>query len=326
MRRRAFLGAMLASVTAAARAQSAPRLRKVGVVMNYAESDPEGQARFSALKSTLQTLGWVRDRDIQIDVRWAAGRADLMRSSLAELAAAPVEVLVVNSTPLLSAATQSVHDIPIIFSQVADPIGSGFVTNYSRPGGNITGLTDYDATIGGKWVEILKEAVPGIRCAAVLFDPEQRNHRAFLKAIEGSASALGLKITEMAVSDRSGVERALASLSGMVDCGLIVLPGPVNNTQRDAIIPPVNRLRLPAIYPFKYYAKEGGLLYYGADQRAQWIKVAEYVDRVLKGEKPGDLPVQGPTTFELVVNIKTARGIGLNLPPTLLARADEVVE
>ena len=308
------------------RGQQTDRLRRIGVIMNYAEADPEAQKRFSTLKETLRQKGWNEGGNLAIDVRWSGGKQDLMQSSVTELVRQPVEIVVLNSTPLLALAKPLTGSIPIVFTQVADPVGSGFLTNYSRPGGNITGFTDYDASIGGKWVELLKEAIPALDRVTVLLAPDQKNHPAFLRSIEAAASVSKLQVTSAEIRGSGDIERAMAALSGQPRSGLIVLPGPRANTQRGLIIELAVRLRLPTIYPFKYYAKEGGLLYYGAEQVDQWAKAADYVDRILKGERPGDLPVQAPTKFELIVNAKTAKAIGLTLPPTLLTTADEVIE
>jgi putative tryptophan/tyrosine transport system substrate-binding protein len=249
-----------------------------------------------------------------------------MHAYATELVYQPVDAIVVNSTPLLAATKQVTRTIPIIFAQVADPVGSGFVSSYARPGGNITGFADFDPSIAGKWVEVLKEALPSVGNVAVLMDPKQENHRTFLRAIGASALSLGVKVSAVEVRDRTEIDHALSAMSGQPDRGLIVLPGPVNNTLRTSIIELAARYRLPAIYPFKYYASEGGLLYYGIDQLDQWPKAATYVDRVLRGEKPSELPVQAPTSFELVVNLKAAKSLEFTISPTLLARADEVIE
>jgi putative ABC transport system substrate-binding protein len=307
-----------------ARAQE--RMRRLGVVLINAEGDPEGQARFAALRVQLHKLGWVEGSNIQIEIRWAAGNTDRMRAYGSELIGLPVDVLVAGSTPLLTILQQLTRTIPIVFTQVADPISSGFVSNYARPEGNITGFTDFDTSIAGKWIEILKEAVPFVDRVTVLMNPSQMNHPAFLRVIESAAPTLKVQVSTAAARERAEVEQAITAMAGQADRGLIVLPGPVNNTLRDTIIQLAARFRLPAIYPFKYYATDGGLLYYGIDQLDQWPKAAGYVNRILRGEKPSDLPVQAPTKFNLIVNLKTARALGLEIPSTLLARADEVIE
>jgi putative tryptophan/tyrosine transport system substrate-binding protein len=330
MRRRGFLGVLGSAVVAwsvAARAQERVRVRRIGVIMIYAEADPEGQARLSALRDRLHKLGWTEGSNIQIDVRWAAGESDRMRADAVEFVSMPVEVIVANSTPLIGMLKSLTQKIPIVFAQVADPVSSGFVTNYARPTGNITGFTDFDTSIAGKWIEILKEAAPFVSQVTVLTDPKQSNHHAFLNVIEITAPSLKIQILASGVSDRVDIEQAIAALAaGQTDRGLIILPGPVNNTLRDSIIKLAARYRLPAIYPFKYYAKEGGLLCYGINQVEQWSNAASYVDRILKGEKPADLPVQAPSKYELTINLKTAKALGLDIPSALLGRADEVIE
>jgi putative tryptophan/tyrosine transport system substrate-binding protein len=235
-------------------------------------------------------------------------------------------VLVVNSTPLLTVLKPLTGTIPIVFTQVADPIGSGFVGSYARPDGNITGFTDFDPSIAGKWMEVLKEAAPLVDRVTVLRHPDQANHPAFLRAIESAASSLKMEVSAATVRDRAEIAQAMAALAGQVGRGLVVLAGPVNNSLRDFIIQLAARYQLPAIYPYKYYATDGGLLYYGADQGDQWPKAAGYVDRILRGEKLSVLPVQAPTKYELVINLKTAKTLGLEIPPMLLGRADEVIE
>jgi putative ABC transport system substrate-binding protein len=310
----------------AARAQERERMRRLGAIMNYAEVDPEGQARFSALRQQLRKLGWTEGGNLQIEVRWAGGRPDLLRAYASELVGLPVDVLVANSTPSLTVLKQVTRTIPIVFTQIADPIVGGFVNSYAHPDGNMTGFTDFDPSIAGKWIELIKEAAPSVNRVTVLMNPDQTNHQAFLRVIESATASLKLQMSAVATHNRADIEQAITALSGEADRGLVVLPGPVHNTQRQSIIALATRYRLPAIYPFKYYAKDGGLLYYGTDQADQWPKAAGYVDRILRGEQPSALPVQAPTKFELVINLHTAKALGLEVPPTLLARADEVIE
>jgi putative ABC transport system substrate-binding protein len=329
MLRRAFitlLGGAAATWPLAARAQERARVRRIGVIMVYAEADPEGQARLSALRDKLSKLGWTEGSNIQISVRWAAGRSDQMRADALELVNMPVDVIVASSTPLIGILKSLTQTIPIIFAQVADPIVSGYVTSYARPTGNITGFTDFDTSIGGKWLEILKEAAPFVSRVTVLADPKQSNHQAFLNVIEATARLLKIQTLASEVSDRDEIKQTITALAGQTDRGLIILPGPVNNTRRDSIIQLAAQYRLPAIYPFKYFVVDGGLLYYGIDQTDQWSNAAGYVDRILKGEKPADLPVQAPSKYELAINLKTAKALGITVPPSLLLRADEVIE
>ncbi len=329
MRRREFIALVGGAAVArplSARAADPDRIKNIDVILNYAETDPEGQARFSALREQLQKLGWTEGSNIRIESRWAAGRPDLMLTYAAQLVSQPADIIVVNSTPLLAVLKRLTSTIPIVFTQVADPVGSGFVSNYARPGGNITGFTDFDTSIAEKWVEVLKEVVPSVNRMTVLLDPDQLNHRLFLRSIQSAAPALKVQISVAEVHNRAEIGQAISSLAGQAGSGLIVLPGPLDNTQRDLIIQSTAHFHLPAVYPFKYYAKEGGLLYYGINQVDQWAKAAGYVDRILRGEKPGELPLQSPTKFELVINLKTAKALGVNIPPTLLALADEVIE
>jgi putative tryptophan/tyrosine transport system substrate-binding protein len=329
MRRREFitlLGGTALAWPLAARAQQGERLRRIGVLMSYAEGDPEGKDRFAALHDQLGKLGWADGRNVAIETRWAAGQANLVLVFATELVTQPVDVIVAQSTPVLGVVKQLTSTIPVVFTQVADPAGSGFVSNYARPGGNITGFTDYDPAIAGKWLEILKEAAPRTNRVTVFFDPDQVNHQRFLRVIESSAPALKMQVSVATVHNRIEIEQAIANAAGQSDGALIVLPGPLHNTQRASIIEAAARYRLPAVYPFKYYVKDGGLLYYGIDQLAQWPDAAGYVDRILKGEKPADLPVQAPTKYDLAINLKTAKTLGLTVPATLIARADEVIE
>ena len=321
-----MLSSAAASWAAASQAQERHRAPKVGVIMNYAETDSEGKARLSALAEQFARLGWSESNNIQLEVRWAAGKNDLMLTYAAQLVSRPVDLIVANSNPLLTVLKQLTSSIPIVFVQVADPISTGFVTNYARPGGNITGFTDFDTSIAGKWLEVLKEIAPFVNRVAVLLNPEQANHHGFLDVIESVAPVFKVQVAAAEVRDRTEIKHAIATMAGQPNDGLIVLPGPLNNTQRGSIIELTNRFHLPAVYPFKYYAKDGGLLYYGDNQLDQWGKAAGYVDRILRGEKPSDLPVQAPTKYELVINLKTARALGLTIPQTLLATADEVIE
>jgi len=329
MRRREFiifLGGGAFAWPVVTLAQQIEHVRRVGIIMNYAEADREGQERLSLLRDRLNKLGWTQGKNIQIEVRWAAGEPDRMRAHATELISIPVDVLVGNATPLLKALKALTQTIPIVFAQVADPARTGLVSSYARPDGNITGFADFDASIAGKWMEVLKEAAPFVSRVLVLANPEQPIHREFLREIDAAAPSLKVKISVAEGSDRAEIDQAISAVAGQSDFGLIALPGPTNNTLRDSIIQAAARYRLPAIYPYKYYVKDGGLLCYGTDQIDQWPKVAEYVDRILRGEKLSALPVQAPTKFELVINLKTARELGLTIPRTLLDRADEVIE
>lgn len=328
MRRRAFIGLLggAAAWSFAARAADRDHVKTIGVIINYAETDPEGQARFSALREQLQRLGWTEGSDIRIEPRWAAGRPDLMLAYAAQFVSQPADIIVANSTPLLAILKSLTSTIPIVFTQVADPVGSGFVSNYARPGGNITGFTDFDVSIAGKWIEVLKAVVPSVNRMTVLLDPGQLNHGPSLRSIQSAAPTSKVQISVAEVHSRAEIEQAITSLAGQADSGLIVLPGPLDNTQRDLIIQSTARFHVPAVYPFKYYAKDGGLVYYGINQVDQWAKAAGYVDRILRGENPSELPLQSPTKFELVINLKTAKALGIDVSPAVLSIADGVIE
>ena len=328
MRRRSFikLASGAAAWPLAARAQQRERLRTIGVLMNYVEHDPEGELRFAALRDRLGKLGWAEGRSAALEVRWCAARPDLMLVYATELVSKPADVVVAQGTLVVSVLKKLTSTIPIVFTQVGDPVGSGFVSNYARPDANITGFAEFDTAIAGKWIEVLKEFVPQIKRVTVLVHPDQANHERFLRAIEAAASMLTVKVAAAEVHDRSELEQAIGGLAGQADGGLVVLPGPLTNTQRGVIIELAARYRLPAVYPYDYYVRDGGLLYYGTNQVDEWPGAAGYVDRILKGAKVADLPVQEPTKYGLAINLKAAKAIGLKIPQSLLTRADEVIE
>jgi putative tryptophan/tyrosine transport system substrate-binding protein len=327
--RRKFLATLGGAVVAwplAARAQQGERMRRIAVLMNYLETDPEGQVRLSALRDALRKLGWADGGNIRIEYRWGAGKDDRIQAYAAELIGLSPDAIVANSTPSIAVLKGLTRAVPIVFVQVADPVGGGFVASYAQPRGNITGFTDLETSVAGKWIELLKEAAPSADRVVVLVHPEQGNHQAFLRAVETTAASLKIELMPARVRDRAEIEQAITRSAEQGARGLVVLPGAAFHALRASIIQAAARYRLPAIYPYKYYAKDGGLLYYGIDQVEQWPLAAGYVDRILKGEKPADLPVQAPTKYELVINLKTARALSLDVPATLLARADEVFE
>ena len=326
MRRRTFIEGIAALAAAWPIAARAQHMRRIGVLINYAEDDPEGAARLAALRDRLGTLGWTDGGNVQIEARWPAGRADLMLTYAGQLVSQPADVIVAQTTLVMTILKKLTDTIPIVFTQVADPAGSGFVSNYARPGGNITGFTDFDPPVAGKWLQVLKEAASQIDHVTVFSDPDQINHQRFLRAIETTAAPLKTPVSVVTVRSRAEIERAIRSMAGQADGGLIVLPGPLYNIQRASIIEAAARYRVPAVYPFKYYVKEGGLLCYGDDQLDQWRHAADYVHRILKGEKPADLPVQAPTKYELVINLKTANALGLTIPAAMLSVADELID
>jgi ABC-type uncharacterized transport system substrate-binding protein len=329
MRRReviTLLGGAAAGWPLTARAQQRDRVRQIGVLMTYADNDPEGQTRLAAFLKTLSEIGWIDGRNCQILIRWSAGDLERMRSIAKELVALAPDVMIVMSTPALVLVQRETKTIPIVFIQISDPVGAGFAESMSRPGGNMTGFANFEASMGGKWIELLKEVAPNVSRVAVLMHTGIASHLEFLQAAQDAAPSVGARVTAADVHDRSDVERAIGAVTSQGNDGLIVLPDPIFSTLRDSIAKLTADFRLPAIYPFRFYAQAGGLLSYGIDQIDQWRGTARYVDRILKGEKPGDLPVQAPTKFEMVINLKTAKALGLTIPGTVLARADEVIE
>ena len=328
MRRREFITLFggAAAWPLAARAQQGERVRRIGVLTFYSQTDREGQARITAFLDTLQRLGWTEGRNVQIEYRWSGGDASREKASAAELVRSTPDVIVVAGWTALAELRKLISTIPIVFTQVSDPLGTGLVASLARPGANISGFQNFEPAMGGKWLGVLKEAAPNMRRAAILFGSDSIATVGMLHAAEAVAPSLDVKVT--AVDAHGGVEteRAIASFADQPDGGLIVTPHPNFPANRGSIILLAARHRLPAIGPYRYFAVEGGLMSYGPNQIDQWRGAATYVDRILRGEKPGDLPVQAPTKYELVINLKTARVIGLNIPPALPLRADEVIE
>jgi len=320
------LGGALAAWPAAGRAQAIRPARRIGVLMNYAQGDPEGEARAAALRHSLQKLGWIEGENIRTEFRWAQGRDDRVNVYAAELSGLPLDAIVANSTPATAALRRATRTVPIVFIQVSDPVGTGFVANLAQPDGNLTGFADFEPSIIGKWIELLRELMPSVTKAGVLLNPQAGNQMAFWRAAEVAARAANLQVTALGVHDRAGIERVIADSAAETHIGLIVVPTPVNNTLRDTIIKITTQYRIPTVYPYYYYAADGGLLAYGIDQVEQWAEAAGYVDRILRGGKVSELPVQSPTKFKLWINLRTAKALGVDISPTLLARADEVFE
>jgi putative ABC transport system substrate-binding protein len=331
MKRREFialLGGAAAAWPLAARAQRPERtMRRVGVLMAIAAGDPEARLRVAAFEQGLRDLGWLDGRNIRIDYRWAPDDPELLRSEAAALTAVAPDVILATSTPVLAALRQATSTLPILFVQVTDPVGGGFVPNLARPGGNITGFTSFEFTIGGKWLQTLKEVAPAVTRVATVFNPRTAPYaEAFLRPIEAAAWTFAVAAIAAPATDASAIEAAVTAFARTPGGGLIVLPDVSTVNHRDLIIALAARHRLPAIYPYRFYAVSGGLLSYGSDMADVFRRTAGYIDRILKGEKPADLPVQAPTKFETVVNLKTAKALGLDTSPMLLARADEVIE
>jgi putative ABC transport system substrate-binding protein len=309
MRRREFLGVLAGAVAVlprVARAQQGERVRRVGVLMPFTANDPEAQARNALFEQSLRELGWMVGRDLQIDYRWPGGEAASIRRDAAELVAlAPDVIMTVGSLTMgpMQLATQT---IPIVFVNLADPVGAGFVQSLARPGGNATGFTNYEYSMSGKWVELLKQIAPNVKRVAILRDPTSAAGIGQFSAIQSAAQSLGVNLTPVSVRDAGEIERGVAAFARSDNGGLIVTSGGTA-FRRDLIIGLASRHKLPAVYPFRYYAKDGGLITYGPDPRDSVRHAAAYVDRILKGEKPADMPVQAPTTYELVINLKTPR-------------------
>jgi len=329
MRRREFI-ALVGGATVwpvALGAQQRERLRRVGVLMGIAESDADARPRANAFQQGLQELGWNEGQNIRIDYRWAAADPERMRAHAVELVALAPDLILANTTPVVVALRQATRTIPIVFVQVVDPIGPGFVSSLARPGGNITGYVNFEFSMAGKWLETLKKISPGITRAGIVYNPETAPFgAAFVRVIDAAAPSFAVDAVRILVRTVPELENGIAAFAAKPDSGLIILPDLFNTSHRDAIIAVAARHRLPAVYSFRYFVMAGGLISYGPDSIDPYRRAAGYIDRILKGEKPADLPVQNPTKYELVINLKTAKALGLTVPPTILARVDEVIE
>jgi ABC-type uncharacterized transport system substrate-binding protein len=310
----------------AARAQQPERVRRIGVLMNLASEDAEGLARLAAFHQGLQQLGWTVGRNVQIDYRWGTGNADRIRKFAAELVALAPDVILSAGSPSVAALQQATRSVPIVFVLVVDPVSSGFVDSLARPGGNITGFAWAEYSIGGKWLELLKEIAPGMTRAAVIRDAALAAGGGQLGVIQAVARSVGAEVTPVNVRDAGEIERAITAFARSPNGGLIVTGSTLAAVHRDLIVTLAARHKLPAVYFARYFVVGGGLISYGPVLVDQFRHAASYVDRILKGEQPADLPVQAPVKYELVINLKTAKALGLTVPETLLARADEVIE
>jgi ABC-type uncharacterized transport system substrate-binding protein len=322
----ATLGGAAAAWPLAARAQQGERVRRIGVLIQVAEGDPQARIEVAAFLRGLQELGWSEGRNLRVDTRWGGGDADRIRKYAAELVALGPEVVLALGGTVAGALQQASGTVPIVFVNVTDPVGRGYVASLSQPVGNATGFTSFEFGMGGKWLEVLKEIAPRMTRAAVLRDPAITAGIGYLAAIHALAPSIGVQVIPVDVRAASDIERAVAAFARTPMGGLIVTADPAAIVHREAIITLAARHRLPAIYPYRFFVKSGGLISYGLDNIEQYRLAAGYVDRILKGESPADLPVQAPTKFELVINLKTAKALGLDVAPTLLARADEVIE
>jgi putative ABC transport system substrate-binding protein len=331
MKRREFIsliGGAAAAWPLAVRAQEPGRVRKIGVLFAFFDYDPESQARIAAFQQELENLGWREGHNIQIEYRWASGDAERFRAFAAELVAARPDVVVAHASPSAEALARETRTIPIIFVAVSDPVGSGLVASLSEPGRNATGFTNFETSMGAKWIEFLKQLSPRLARVALLFNPATAPGRGstYLQSVEAAARSFGIDSMHATVSTAAEIENAIATLSRRPDSGLIVMPDVFMTNHRELITVLAIRHALPAIYPFRYFAEGGGLISYGIDLSDIFRRAAGYVDKILRGAMPSSLPVQHPDKFELVINLKTARALGLDVPRILLARANEVIE
>ena len=328
MRRREFIsliGGVAVAWPLAARAQHSDRVRVIGSLNILAEDDPEAKLRMAAFKQGLQQLGWTEGSNVRIEERWAGGDAGRVHKYAAELAALAPDVVLTSGSVTIGPIQQALRTVPIVFVQVVDPVGSGYVDSMARPGGNTTGFTQFEYSLSGKWLELLKEIVPSVTRAAVIRDATRGPGNAQFAAIQTVASSLGVELTAINALDVQGLERSITAFARSANGGLIVTSGGTG-FHRDVIISLAARLRLPAVYPYRYYATDGGLVSYGPNTVDPHRRAAAYVDRILKGEKPADMPVQAPTKYELVINLKTAKALGITVPQSVLGRADELIE
>jgi putative tryptophan/tyrosine transport system substrate-binding protein len=329
MKRREFISLLGSAVVAwplAARAQQGERIRRIGVLIGLAANDPEGLARIATLRQALQQLGWTDGGNLRMDTRWGGGNTDDLRKFAAELVALAPDAIFVAAGGSLGPLLQTTRTVPIVFTNVFDPVGAGFIDSLARPGGNATGFMNFEFGISGKWLELLKEVAPGVTRAAVLRDPALATGMAQFGAIQAVAPSLGIEAIPINVRDAPEIERAIAAFSRTANGGLIVTAAALTTIHRELIITLAARHKLPGVYPYRPFIVAGGLMSYTADLPDQDRRAAGYVDRILKGEKPADLPVQAPTKYQLLINLKTAKALGLDVPVTLLARADEVIE
>jgi putative tryptophan/tyrosine transport system substrate-binding protein len=328
MRRREFitlLGGAAVTWPLAARAQQPGRMRHIGVLVSVGESDPEGQAQLTAFMQKLKEFGWAEGRNLRLNIRWGAGDGERYHRYAAELVALAPDVIVASSSPVVAALQQATRAVPIVFIGVIDPVGAGFVASLARPAGNATGFALFEYAIGAKWLQLLKEVAPHVTRAAVLRDPTTAAGIGQFAAIQ-AVGQIGMELSVIGLHDGAAIEEAVAAFARGSNAGLVVTASPFGRNHPDVIATLAARYKLPAVYPFRYFVAAGGLISYGPEIISRWVDGADYVDRILKGAKPADLPVQAPTKYELVVNLKTAKALGLEVPATLLARVDEVIE
>jgi ABC-type uncharacterized transport system substrate-binding protein len=330
MRRRELMTLLAGAVVwpmGPAMAQPSDRMRRIGMLSGFAAGDPEAQARVAALQQGLAELGWLEGRNISIDFRWSTGQADEMRALAKELIELRPDLIVGMTTPAVTALVNETKTIPIVFVNIVDPLGRGFISNLARPGGNVTGFLNFEFSMGGKWLETLNRIAPAVKRVALLFNPNVAPFaRSFVRVAEAAAPSFDIQLVATGVLDVRELERTVADFAAKPAGGLVILPDAFTVGHRDTIVALAARHRLPAVYPMRVFAGSGGLVSDGGDPIDLFRRAASYVDRILKGANPGDLPVQAPAKFELVINLKTAQALGLDVPPTLVARADEVIE
>ena len=330
MRRRDFIKVIAGSTAAwplAARAQQSERVRRIAVLLPGREDNQESRHRFAVFRDELKELGWTEDHNIRFDVRWSGGKPrEVTQTLIAELLALEPDLVLANGATVLSILQQQTRTVPIVFVQVLDPVAGGFVASLAKPGGNVTGFVNFEYAIAGKWMTLLREIAPSVIRVTVVQDPLLGTSAGVLGAVQAVSSVLGFQLNVASTRDVGEIERAITTLAREPNAGLVVLPGNITTTQYERIVALAAQHRLPAIYPYHFMASAGGLVSYGPDPAEEYRQAASYVDRILKGEKPADLPVQTPAKYELVINLKTAKALGLSVPPSLLARADEVIE
>ena len=329
MRRRNFIALIGSTAVAwplAAHAQQAGKMRRIGVIMGFAEDDEVWQTYLATFRQRLHEFGWTEGRNIQFDYRFTGESTERMRVAATEMVAMAPDVIFVTTNPVVSALMQLTHTSPIVFTWVSDSVGSGYVASFAHPGGNITGFHNYEPALGAKWMGILKEIAPAVRRVAFVHVPEITANVAFMRVGEASSAQLGMKVSGAGVRNAADIERVLTEFAQEPNGGLIVTPSPLTATRRALIIELAARLRLPTIYSFRFYAASGGLVSYGIDQTELVREAASYVDRILRGANPGELPVQLPTKYQLVINLKTAKVLGLTIPNSMQLLADEVIE
>ena len=329
MRRRDFIKAIAGSATAwplLARAQQSEQMRRVGVLMNFAADDAAAQARLTVFLQALQQLGWMDGRNVRIDIRWSASEPERIRKYAAELVAFKPDAILASTTPSVAALQQATRTLPIVFVQVADPVGSGFIASLAKPGSNATGFTLYEYGMGAKWLELLEDIAPRVTRAGIVRDPASVAEIGMFGAIQSVAPSRGMQLSAINLRDATEIERGISAFAHEPNCGLIVVGAASAFVHREEIIALAARYKLPAVYPDQIFITSGGLISYGPDRLDAYQRAAGYVDRILKGEKPADLPVQAPTKYELAINLKTAKALGLNVPESILSRADKVIE